>query len=182
MAGSEECFRNFFFISVNTNKWLQRSLQRENLTFSCWTPILQKRSAHQWNLAHSGHWTWWWFNGREQEKQEKCVIKCLKVTLDNSSSDCSVLVLAPGSSSGLSLSSSVICLAAPIVSSYDFVKYKAAGPKFSVLHFCPIFLEILGISIQMALSELGQISNFSRGRTPFLELKHYYLRKSLTCS
>lgn len=80
MAGSKECFRDFIFISVNINKCFQRSMQSPNLSFSRWTPMtfLQKRSAHQLNLAHSGHWTWWWFNGREQEK---CAIRSLKITL-----------------------------------------------------------------------------------------------------
>lgn len=53
-------------------------------------------------------------------------------------SECSVLGFVPVSSSGLSLSSSVICLATAAVSDYDFVKHKAAGLKRSVLHFCPM--------------------------------------------
>lgn len=55
----------------------------------------------------------------------------------NQFSDCSVLGLPP-SSSGLSPSSSMSCLATPIVSAYDFAKYKAAGLKCSVRHFCPM--------------------------------------------
>lgn len=160
-------------------------MQRANLSVSRWTPItfLQKRSAHQLNLAHSGHWTWWWFNG---SKQEKHVIKCLQNTLGKLKSinflTAQCLALHPWALQAPP--SSGICLDTPIVSAYDFVRYKAAGVKCSVLHFCPVwcFLEILGISIQMAFSELGQISSFSTGRTSFLEWKRYFLRKSLTCS
>lgn len=175
MAGSEECFRDFIFISVNTNKCFQRSMQRPDLSFSQWIPMtfLQKSSAHQLNLAHSGHWTWWWFNGKEQEK---CVIKGLKITLGKikfiSFLAAQCLALHPWALHACLHHHQwfvwpLLLWVLMILSNID---------SCSVLHLSPTwyFLEILGISIQMAFPEFGQISSFSRGRTPFLELKHYF--------
>lgn len=71
-------------------------------------------------------------------------------------SDCSVFGFLTLSSSGLSPSSLVICLATPIMRSYDFAKHKASRLKFSALCFCPrvmLFGE-LGIRISDGFSKV----------------------------
>lgn len=110
------------------------------------------------------------------EEQEKCVIKGLKITLGKikfiSFLAAQCLALHPWALHACLHHHQwfvwpLLLWVLMILSNID---------SCSVLHLSPTwyFLEILGISIQMAFPEFGQISSFSRGRTPFLELKHYF--------
>lgn len=182
MAGSEECFRNFF-ISVNTNKWFQRSMQRETC-LSHAEPYSPEESCS--SIEPCSFWALEMVVVQWEGTREMChqVFEGYKGQIQVWFSDCSVLGLAPTSSS----SQACLCpqqwfvwpLLLWVLMILSSIKQLLWNVLCHVMLF--FFLDILGISIQMAFPELGQTSSFSRGRTPFLELKHYFLRKPLTCS
>lgn len=116
-------------------------------------------------------------------------IKVNNLTLIPEFSDCSVLGFATVRSSGLALSPLVICSATPVMRSYDFARYEAVRLKFSVLGFCPrmvLFGEHGNQCFKWLLRSQDKLLAFPelrlRKKLSFLGLKHYFKKKSRSCS
>lgn len=182
-------------MSVNTSTPFQRTRQGENFSFSHWTHIFPEKICSL--IEPCLFWVLDKAVVQQEGTREAChhvlkdhvwQIKVHHLPLNPELSDRLVFGFISLSSSGLSASSLVICLATPIMRSYDFAKHKAARLKFSALCFCPrvmLFGE-LGISISDGFSKVKTDFWFSIVKTKkailFSRVKPLlFKKKSLSC-